>query len=314
MICSPILPLWLIIPIILALLAITIIYSRKVKLVIRILMILLLFVINLRIKVPNGEIKVLKNNLDVIFVVDVTLSMDALDYNGKTRLSGVKNDLNYVVNELNGANFALVSYDDMVKTIPLTSDSNTIKAAINTLHTPDSLYAKGSSVTLFKEELERILNSSKKKEDRKRIVFIITDGENTSNNKLDDISNLRSLVDNGAVLGYGTSQGGKIRVETYRGSNRYEYLKDRTDYPYKDAVSVIDENNLKKIANELDIEYIHMEKQNNIDSRLNKITKSMSFNGDSDLEYAYQDIYYYLAPLLVVLFITELVMDRRLHQ
>ena len=311
---SPILPLWLVIPITIALLVVTIINSKNIKLIIRILMIVLLFIVNLRIKIPNGEIKVLKNNLDVIFVVDVTLSMDALDYNGKTRLSGVINDLTYVVNELNGANFSLISFDNIINVVPLTSDNNTIKAGIATLSTPDSLYAKGSSITIFKEELERILKSSKKKNNRKRIVFIVTDGENTTDDKLESLTDLRDLVDDGAVLGYGTTTGGKMRVETYRGSGYYEYVKDRSDYSYKDAISKIDETNLKKMANELDIEYIHMEKRSNINSRLNKIARSMSYEGDSSIEYAYQDIYYFIAPLLIVLFIVELVMDRRLHQ
>ena len=312
---SPIIPIWLIIPILGAFLVYSIITTRKLKLIIRILMVILLFVINLRIKIADGEVLVMKNNLDVIFVVDTTLSMDALDYNGNgKRMDAVKKDLEYVIDELAGASFSVISFDSIAMTkMPLTRDSNSVLSAIKTLKTPDSLYAKGSTITIFKENLEKVLESSSKREDRRRIVFIVTDGENTTDEKLDSLSDLKQLVDNGAVLGYGTTKGGLMKVETYTGSGHWEYLQDRSDYPYKDARSVIDETNLKKMANDLGLDYIHMEKQSNIKSKIKEILKMRDFN-DQEMEYSYQDIYYYFSPILIALFIVELAIDRRMHQ
>ena len=50
-----------------------------------------------------------------------------------------------------------------------------------------------------------------------------------------------------------------------------DYIKDRTDN--KNAVSKIDENNLNSIAKDLNIEYIYMDKQSNINKKLKDIGK-----------------------------------------
>ena len=42
------------------------------------------------------------------------------------------------------------------------------------------------------------------------------------------------------------------------------YIQDRTSYPYKDAISKIDENNLKKISEDIGIDYINMQNSSNI--------------------------------------------------
>ena len=59
----------------------------------QILIVILLFVINLRIMIPSSDVKVQTNNFDVLFVIDETISMLAEDYNGNnTRYEGVKED------------------------------------------------------------------------------------------------------------------------------------------------------------------------------------------------------------------------------
>lgn len=316
MIFSPILPLWIVLPIIVVLFILVMIQNRGLKLGIRIAIIVILFIVNLRPMIPGGEVEVFNSNLDVIFVVDTTLSMDALDYNGNnTRLSAVKNDLTYIVDELAGSSFSVISYDLSSEiNLPLTKDNDAVKVSINTLSVIDSLYARGSNITLFKDDLKTILDSSLKKDDRVRIVFIVTDGEANTDDKLASLKDLKSSINGGAVLGYGTTSGGKIKVETYKGSGRYEYLEDRSEgYPYKDAISKIDENNLKTIAKDLGISYIHMEKQSNVDSVLRDIKKMRSMT-DVNKEYYYSDIYYYFSFMLIPLFIIELIIDRRMYR
>ena len=46
----------------------------------------------------------------------------------------------------------------------------------------------------------------------KRILFFISDGEITSEEKLSSFSSIKKYVDDGAVLGYGTSSGGKMKI------------------------------------------------------------------------------------------------------
>jgi Ca-activated chloride channel family protein len=289
--------------------------SNGIKRYVRIIIIAILVLINFRFMTPNGEVEVQNNNLDVIFVVDTTLSMNALDYNGGKRLDAVKKDIEYIVDELSGSSFSLISYDSTSSIkLPFTRDSNAIKVAINTLRVPDSLYASGSDITLFKNDLLAMLDRSIKKEDRKRIVFIISDGEITADDaELSSLIDLRDKVDGGAVLGYGTDSGGKMEVETYRNSGKYEYVKDRSSYPYKEAVSKIDETNLNKMADDLGISYVHMTSQNNVNSTISDVRRVKTIT-DSNKEYAYSDTYYYFSFLLIPLILFELILDRRIYR
>lgn len=315
MITNPILPLWIMFPIAIVLLVLIFLTSNGIKRYVRIIIIAILVLINFRFMTPNGEVEVQNNNLDVIFVVDTTLSMDALDYNGGKRLDAVKKDIEYIVDELSGSSFSLISYDSTSSIkLPFTRDSNAIKVAINTLRVPDSLYASGSDITLFKNDLLAMLDRSIKKEDRKRIVFIISDGEITVDDaELSSLIDLRDKVDGGAVLGYGTDSGGKMEVETYRNSGKYEYVKDRSSYPYKEAVSKIDETNLNKMADDLGISYVHMTSQNNVNSTISDVRRVKTIT-DSNKEYAYSDTYYYFSFLLIPLILFELILDRRIYR
>ena len=92
MIINPIIPIWLMAVICIILLVL----KRKgiFPYIRQIIVILLLFVINLRIMIPD-EIEVSSPKIDakVIFVIDNTISMNAVDYNGETeRLEGAKTD------------------------------------------------------------------------------------------------------------------------------------------------------------------------------------------------------------------------------
>ena len=320
MITKPIVPLALMLLIVAGLVFVTVKTTKeRNKLIIRLAIIACLFLINLRIMLPNGEVEVLHNNIDMIFVVDTTLSMEATDYSGgKTRLDGVKNDIAYIMRKVPGAHYSVIAFngptqsdpDSAVKIkIPLTGDTNAIKAAVNTLKTPETLYSQQSSITIFKNTLKTMLEASSKKEGHIRSVFIFTDGEQNSNKqKMESLTDLKDLIDNGAVLGYGTPQGGKMQVTNYYGKK--EYVQDKSSYPYKDAISKLGEDNLKQMAKELDLDYIHMSKTNNIDSTLKDINKTSNLS-DSDIEYAYKDTYYYFSIVLVVLFLLELYLDRR---
>ena len=93
MIINPIISLWIMIPLSIFILLMVLIYSIGIKKLIRFLLLVILFIVNLRIMLPNGDITVYENNLDIIFIVDSTLSMAANDVK-PTRLDQVKKDIN----------------------------------------------------------------------------------------------------------------------------------------------------------------------------------------------------------------------------
>ena len=295
----PIIPIWIMIIISILLIVFTLLSKKKNY--IHILIIILLFIINLRIMIPSHNGMKLVNNLNVLFVIDNTVSMNALDYNGNnTRLSGVKEDCKYIIRELNGASFSLITFDNTTKfVIPYTKDINTTIEAIDVMRPVDDLYAKGSSLNTPLETLKRYLDTTNNN-DKISIIFFISDGEITDDSTLKSYSSLSKYFKDGAILGYGTSNGGYMKSTNEYSSQ--EYIMDYSSYNYNKAISKIDEDNLKQIAKDLDINYIHMTKLDKLTTEINRI-KTLAYNGiESTDKSNYDDIYYlFVIPLLFLL-------------
>ena len=136
------------------------------------------------------------------------------------------------------------------------------------------------------------------------VLFYISDGEITDGSKLMSFKELEPLIDAGAVLGYGTTKGGKMK-DTYGG---YMYDNETNDK----AVSKIDENNLKQIANDMDIDYIHMKSTANVKYLVESIKNGSSLTIEKADTVSYEDTYYIYAIILgAVLFINLIVFIRR---
>ena len=297
----PIIPIWIMLIICISLIIYIIIKKRDL---LQILIIILLFIINLRIMIPSNNSKTIKNNLDVLFVIDNTISMNALDYNGsKTRLSGVKEACNYIIDELNGSRFSVITFDNTSRIVtPYTYDTNITREAISIMTPINELYAKGSSIDVSLDSIMYSLKNSKKKNDNNRIIFFISDGENTSNNSIKSFKSISKYISDGAVLGYGTKKGGYMKDESEYATN--EYIMDYTGTNFGKAISKIDEKNLKEIANDMNVDYIHVTNSNDINSKIKQIKNKTKSTLESNDKSSYDDIYYiFVIPLLILLFI-----------
>lgn len=351
MIINPIIPIWLM-TIICIVLIVIVIYNKQLrdkitnkqdknnntktprqknltkKYIINICMkamiIILLFVINLRFMVPNGEGVTINSNLNILFVIDTSVSMRALDYNGnKERFEGVVNDCCNIVDELSNCKFSIITFGDTAqRLIPFTSDTDMVQAELKAIKLEDDYYAKGSSMNLVKDTLEKTLKDEKKrqKEDSEIVVFFVSDGEITKEGeKLDSFSSIGQYISNGAVLGYGTSTGGKMVSSVYADDPSselyYIYYFDEESYESKTAISKLDEKNLKQIASDLGIDYIQMSKTSNVNYKVDDIKKQVS-NSQKDEQKisSYKDIYYYFAIPLVILLIVDFIIQKRRMQ
>lgn len=312
MIVNPIIPVWIMI---LFLFLFWMCRSNdKKKFIRQVIIVVLVFLINLRPMYKKESAEVFTTELDVMFVIDTTISMIAEDYNGTdTRLSAVKNDCKYIMEELNGARFSIVTFDDTSKIlIPFTMDNDIIGETLDILNVSNYVYAKGTSLNKPITNMESQLLASSKNDNRARIVFFISDGEITSDEKLDlsGYSDLKDYISDGAVLGYGTSSGGYMYVkDLYK--EEYSYLEDTSSYPYVKAVSVIDEDNLNDIADSLEIDYINMNNQSNIDSKLATIKEGVEYTVNEVDISSYEDIYYIFVIPLLGLLIYEFIVFRK---
>ena len=264
------------------------------------LVLALVFIINLRPMLLGDKADLETRNLDILFVVDTTISMWAEDYDGNhKRMEAVIEDCEHIMDELSGANFGLIRFDNNAQILaPFTQDSRNVKDAFDTIKAPDEYYARGSDLSVPIVKMQELLKSSEAKEDRKTIVYFISDGEITNEADLVSYEALAGLIDYGAVLGYGTGKGGRMRYSDYGG---YIYDPETEN----DAVSVIDENNLKKIASDLDVEYIHPLKKEDINPNIAYIKMlARSTVSKGKIETLDDRYYLFCLPLLVLLLIS----------
>jgi Ca-activated chloride channel family protein len=200
------------------------------------------------------------NQYDVYFVVDTTASMVAEDWDseGDTRLNGVKSDIGRIVDEYSGSRYSLITFDSSatIRT-PITKDASAVMSSVNILKPEVTRYSKGSSIGAAADLLNRTLaGNANTYPERGRIVFFFSDGEQTSDKPIESFTSSAEFINGGAVYGYGTTEGGKMKAQDglIITSQEPKYIMDTTKTPATEALSVINPENLTKVASELGIE------------------------------------------------------------
>lgn len=321
MLINPILPVWLMGMICVLLLVMK---RRSAGAFIRqILIVVLLFLINLRCMLPSETVEINEQRLDtyVLFVIDDTISMIAQDYGqGEERLVGVRKDCAYIMDALQGARFSVLSFHNTVNQLtPYTDNTEHVKNVIDAIYPLEEIYAKGTGLNAVKEPMIRSLTEAATKTDGKLAVFFISDGEITKEGDiLDSFKEVAPYVENGAVLGYGTKEGGQMQLKDKYGWGT-EPIMDYDVYPFAPARSRIDEKNLEQIASDLEVPYIHMTDEKKLDSVISKIKAEANLERENKLETKTQDPYlgakdlYYIfvIPLCLLLMIEAFFMGKK---
>jgi Ca-activated chloride channel family protein len=197
-------------------------------------------------------------NVEVLVVLDRTRSMAAYDYDGgRPRWDGVQQDLTDLTAALPGARFGLVTFGSTAHLdLPFTTDANAFQSAVDTTIVEPVLYAKGSRadrpLSLVLATLER---AEKADPDQRRYVVFLSDGENTDHpGEQESYAEVGDHISGGAVLGYGTEEGGKMPEADDLGRSQgwvYDYDTGA------DAVSHADLENLATIADQLGVPLDH---------------------------------------------------------
>ena len=226
-------------------------------------LVLLLLAAALRPGVPGGSSQAATADVNVFFVVDTSSSIVAEDYGDSSpRLEGVRQDIMAIAAELAGARFSLLTFDsNAVVRMPLSTDTTALDTSVSVLQPQVTAFSKGSSVTAAGTLLaERLRAARDSHPERPRLVYYLGDGEQTSAKAPAPLRLDGGLVNGGAVLGYGTADGGRMKENTGRVSGQDTgagYIQDRSSGTGKDAISVIDEGQLQGIAGQLGVPYIH---------------------------------------------------------
>ena len=238
----------------------------------RTVLVLLLLGAALRPGLAGGTAQAATADLNVFFVVDTTTSMVAEDYgNAEPRMAGVRRDIAAVAEELPGARFSVITFDTKAHVrMPLTTDTLALETITSVLEPQVTAYAKGSSITAARKVLaERLTAARQSHPERPRLVYYFGDGEHTSAKEPETMDLENGLVAGGAVLGYGTAGGGRMRENTgqdYGGGSAAgegaPYVQDSSGGAGGgalpgDALSRIDEGRLRQVAGQLGVPYVH---------------------------------------------------------
>jgi Ca-activated chloride channel family protein len=312
----PIIPIWLMAIICVILIAI----KRKgiAPYIRQIIMVLILFAINLRPMYISSEVKVMRQKLNCycVIVVDDTLSMMAEDYEGGdddkvTRMDAAKADIDYITKKMAGAKFCIIDFNNDVNLLtPFTDDPAYVRSVVDAMKPLVDYHATGTNINVCKPLLATMLNDAKMLNDGHVVVFFLSDGENTDKNKLDSFADISEGIEGGAVLGYGTTKGGQMHYYDEL-HDETVLVEDKRSYPYKPAVSKIDEKNLKQIANDLNIDYIHMEKSEDLDDTIENVMKLLNKQQEESTEYGYADVYFWFVIPLAALLAYEFISVKR---
>jgi len=208
----------------------------------------------LRPGIAGSEVETRATEVDVVIVVDATASIVAEDWDGdRPRLAGVRADVEEIVSRYPGARVALLSFDSAaVVRVPLTTDANAVLSSMSVLRPEVTARSQGSSVGVAADLLAQTVGSAADlTPDRSRLVFYLGDGEQTSVDPVESFRDGADLVAGGAVLGYGTERGGRMRQTEAGLGGPGDYIQ----YEGTDALSRIDPANLQGIADDLGVGY-----------------------------------------------------------
>ena len=243
-------------------------------------------------------------DIEVLVVVDRTRSMAALDYQDGPRIDGVQQDLTALTDELPGARFALLTFGtDVTLELPFTSDTSAFRTGVETMRLEGPFDGSGSLVDRPLDAMRDILERAEEEHpERRRVVVFVSDGENTADGEQSSFEELDELVDGGVVLGYGTEDGARMpEADDLSTDDGFVYDQETG----QDAISRIDEDNLRGVADELGIDYEHRTAPGGIPAIAEDFEASYAFD-DRDGAPAKHDLTWVFGLLLLALVLLEL--------
>lgn len=236
------------------------------------------------------------SNVEIFMAIDRTGSMAAEDWNDEQpRLDGVRRDVKDLVTHTPGARYSVITWDSTARIeLPVTTDASAVTSLVEALHQEITEYSTGSTLNRPVEVLlDTLGDSARDRPQNARFLIVITDGEDTDVNAARaSWEEIGSFIDGGAVLGYGTEEGGPMRL--FDGDVTENYIEDPDD-PGRPAISKMDATALSDLATELDVPLL-----------LNPDGSGMSELGEQIMggtsDYRESDYRYVVWPPAVVLF------------
>lgn len=218
------------------------------------------------------------NATDVIVAVDVTGSMavDDASYGSQdtvSRLDAAKQAVHDLTGMYADASFAALRFGvSATVDVPLTPDTLAIGNWADALTTEPTSLSTGSSLDVpIDQLLLTCKNIHEQRPDDAIILYIISDGEQTSSRTRRTFSSLRRYVDDAFTVGVGSAKGGKIPlVESVLSSDESTAASEWVTDPEtgEPGISRLDADMLTSIADEMSGSYIATNATQTVDTGL----------------------------------------------
>ncbi|MCH4208671.1 vWA domain-containing protein [Bifidobacterium sp.] len=220
---------------------------------------LVIAVMALTPSVPQATTSRAVQATDVVVALDVTGSMAVKDaqYGSPatmTRLDAARHAVADLTASYANSSFAAIRFGvSGTLDVPLTPDTLAIRNWANTLETEPTSISTGSRLDAPVDQLLTTLKTIRDGHpDDAIVLYLITDGEQTSPKARRTYSSLRRYLDDAYTLGVGSAKGGAIpliRPGDMQNSTSGQWVEDPATG--KPGVSRMDEKNLRAIADEL---------------------------------------------------------------
>ncbi len=168
---------------------------RAWKGVLLVLAVALAFVAAAQPQYGKGTRLIPATNLDVVVVLDYSKSMYARDVE-PSRIFRAKVEVARLVRDLEGARFAAVAFAGEPMGFPLTADGAAIAQFLRQLD-PNDMPVGGTAIARALEQAHELLQRDPKSAEHKRIIILITDGEDLEG---DPVAAARSIGADGTTI------------------------------------------------------------------------------------------------------------------
>ncbi|MCL5127049.1 VWA domain-containing protein [Algibacter sp. L4_22] len=207
-----------------------------------------------------------REGVDIVFAVDVSKSMLAEDI-APNRLEKSKQLVTQIINNLASDRVGIIAYAGKAfPQLPITTDYASAKMFLNNMNT-DMLSSQGTAIN---EAIKLATTYFDNEEQTNRVLIIISDGEDHSE---DALAYAEQAHDEGIrifTIGVGDVKGGPIPLK--KNGIVLNYKKDNQG---ETVITRLNEDTLKKIADEADGVYINGKNTNDVVEKIREILNGM---------------------------------------
>jgi Ca-activated chloride channel homolog len=242
--------------------------------------------------------KVKQEGIDIVYVLDISKSMDAQDI-APSRLEKAKKIISQSISRLTGDRVSIVLFaGSAYNLLPLTNDYATANLYLSNIET-DLISEQGTNYPLA---LSQALVSLPNNTTSDKVVFLLSDGENHQGDLTESLDEARKRNIKIYTTALGTNEGGPIPIKEE--GQIIDYKKDENNQM---VISKPNTDLLKQIANQTHGKYLGQESTTKILDVLHGFFSGMQKNKGKETEVLVKKHrFQWLAGVCLILLLMEM--------